>query len=91
MAHARQRLFGKASCLLRRARSTRAGSLADPVFPGGTGQLASSEMSFLGAGFGDRFEAFRGGSGLFEEGVYQAEEPVELQGKRGSERCSHVA
>jgi hypothetical protein len=33
------------------------------------GAAKSSETDFLGTGFGDRFEALRGGSGLFEEGV----------------------
>jgi hypothetical protein len=36
----------------------------------------------LGTGFGDRLEAFRGGSGLFEEGVQRVEEPAGLRGKR---------
>jgi hypothetical protein len=49
----------------RRSRSSRAGSIADLVFQGGTAQRPSSEKVFLGAGFGDRFEVFRGGSGLF--------------------------
>jgi hypothetical protein len=33
----------------------------------------------VGLGLGDRFEAFRGGSGSPEGGVLQAEKPAELQ------------
>jgi hypothetical protein len=40
----------------------------------------------LGLVFGDRFEAFRGGSGSFKERVLRAEKPAELQGKRSTER-----
>jgi hypothetical protein len=46
--------------------------------------------ALLGLGFGDRFEAFRGGSGFFEEGVQQAEKPHELQGKRSTKRSSRT-
>ena len=45
-----------------------------------------NETDFLGTGFGDKFEALRGDSGLSEEGVQRAEEPVGLQGKRADKR-----
>jgi hypothetical protein len=50
--------------------------LTDPVFRERPRSGLSSETNFLGAGFGDRFEVFRGGSRLFEEGMCQAEEQV---------------
>jgi len=54
-------------------------------------QMAPTSTVSLGLGFGDRFEAFRGGSGSFEEGVPLAEKPTELQGKRSAERCCWLA
>jgi hypothetical protein len=44
-----------------------------------------------GTGFGDRFEAFRGGSRLFEEGVRRGQELAVLQGKCTSKRWSLAA
>src|SRR3954467_6685792 len=46
------------------------------------------EMTFLGTGFGDRLNAFRGGSKRFKEGVRRPEVLAELQGERASKRCS---
>jgi hypothetical protein len=40
----------------------------------------------LGLDLGDRFEAFRVGSGAFKERVWQAEKPPKLQGKHGNKR-----
>jgi hypothetical protein len=54
-------------------------------------QMAPTSTASLGLGFGDRFEAFRGGSGSFEEGVPLAEKPTELQGKRSAERRCWLA
>ena len=54
-------------------------------------QMAPTSTVSLGLGLGDRFEAFRGGSGSFEEGVPLAEKPTELQGKRSAERCCWLA
>ena len=45
----------------------------------------------MGLGSGDRFEAFRGASGSFKEGVLEAERQAELQGKRASKRLSEIA
>jgi hypothetical protein len=42
--------------------------------------------AFVGTGFGDRFEVFRGGSGCLKERVSLANELAELQGKRDSKR-----
>jgi hypothetical protein len=42
----------------------------------------------LGLGSGDRFQACRGTSGTFKEGVLQARKPGELQGKRAIKRLS---
>jgi predicted nucleic acid-binding protein len=46
--------------------------------------------ALLGLGSGDRFEAFRGGSGSFKGRVQQAEKPSELQGKRSTKRGSRI-
>jgi len=46
--------------------------------------------ALLGLGFGDRFEAFRGGSDAFKERVQEAEKPPELQGMRSTKRVSHI-
>ena len=54
-------------------------------------QMAPTSTVSLGLGLGDRFEAFRGGSGSFEEGVPLAEKPTELQGKRSAERWCWLA
>jgi hypothetical protein len=53
--------------------------------------MARTSTVSLGLGLGDRFEAIRGGSGPFEEGVPLAEKPTELQGKRSAERCCRLA
>ena len=42
-------------------------------------QMAPPSTVSLGLGLGDKFEAFRGGSGPFEEGVPLAEKATELQ------------
>src|SRR5262245_48074268 len=38
----------------------------------------------------DRFEAFRGGSGLLKGRVQEAEKPGRLQGKRATKRLSQI-
>jgi hypothetical protein len=52
------------------------------------GQRLSVRGGNPGTGLGDRFKGFRGGSGLFEEGVRLAEEAAVLQGKDVAERRS---
>ena len=70
------------------------GHVAQTPFPGSlVCQRASGEPAVcgdecLGTGFGERFEVFRGGSGLFDEGMRRTEDPAELQGKRTVKRCS---
>ena len=44
----------------------------------------------LGLGFGDRFEAFRGGSGVRKEGGFIPEKPAELQGNRAAKGLSEI-
>jgi hypothetical protein len=46
--------------------------------------------ALLGLGFGDRFEALRGGSALLKEGVLYLEKPAELQGKPFTRRLSPI-
>jgi hypothetical protein len=53
--------------------------------------MAPNEHGLVGARFWDRFEAFRGGSGPFEERVPLVEKPTELQGKRSAERFCRLA
>jgi hypothetical protein len=53
-------------------------------------RVTASATRTLGIGFGDRFEAFRGGSGSFKGRVQGADKPGELQGKRASKRRSHI-
>ena len=54
------------------------------------GLVVSEHGLALGRGSGDRFGAFRGGSGSFKESVLQAEKPAELQGKRVAKRVAKV-
>ena len=50
----------------------------------------SEQGRSLGLGVGDRFKAFRGGSGLIEDRMVRAEEPTELQGNRANKRYSQT-
>jgi hypothetical protein len=56
-------------------------------------QSARSVRTRLGLGSGDRFEAFRDGSGPFKGRVLDAKKPARLRGKRAAKRPSsdHIA
>jgi hypothetical protein len=65
-------------------------AVSDKILRAVMKELEDDPTRCLGMGFGDRFSAFRGGSGSFKGKVLRASKPGEMQGKRASKRRSHI-